>query len=197
MLVFTDTPQPATAFGRTSDRRLGAARQDSRHLMTTDSRTPDSDVTGTAHPSTHVVRARKLLLGGLSGGLAATVICLAVFFLIHGVRGMLSSAGAAAIVLLFYAIGQYVMVRSADAGARTLMTVSMASYTVRAIVLGLVLLVYEDNRDAWTALVPIAVFATIIAVVVGWLVVEIFVFSRLRIGVYDTEYVAPEGEHAQ
>ena len=37
------------------------------------------------------------------------------------------------------------------------------------------------------------IFVTTIAVVVGWLVVEIFVFSRLRIGVYDTEYVPPSG----
>ena len=29
---------------------------------------------------------------------------------------------------------------------------------------------------------------TTIIVVAGWLIVEIFVFSRLRIGVYDTEY---------
>jgi ATP synthase protein I len=35
------------------------------------------------------------------------------------------------------------------------------------------------------------IFVTTIIVVVGWLVVEIFVFSRLRIGVYDTEYVPP------
>ena len=36
-----------------------------------------------------------------------------------------------------------------------------------------------------------AIFLTTIAVVAGWLVVEVFVFSRLRIGAYDTEYVPP------
>ena len=35
------------------------------------------------------------------------------------------------------------------------------------------------------------IFLTTIIVVAGWLAVEIFVFSRLRIGVYDTEYVPP------
>ena len=34
-------------------------------------------------------------------------------------------------------------------------------------------------------------FVTTIAVVAGWLAIEVFVFSRLRIGAYDTEYVAP------
>ena len=31
----------------------------------------------------------------------------------------------------------------------------------------------------------------------GWLAVEIFVFSRLRIGVYDTEYVSPPADEDQ
>jgi len=36
-----------------------------------------------------------------------------------------------------------------------------------------------------------AIFVTTIIVVAGWLIVEVFVFSRLRIGVYDTEYLPP------
>ena len=36
-----------------------------------------------------------------------------------------------------------------------------------------------------------AIFVTTIAVVAGWIAVEIWVFNRLRIGVYDTEYVSP------
>jgi hypothetical protein len=40
-------------------------------------------------------------------------------------------------------------------------------------------------------LIPMVIFVTTIIVVAGWLIVEIFVFSRLRIGVYDTEYEAP------
>ena len=34
-------------------------------------------------------------------------------------------------VLFFYGVGQYVMVLFADAGARTLLTVSLCSYTAR------------------------------------------------------------------
>lgn len=145
----------------------------------------------TAGPSVHVERARKLLLGGLVGGVGAAVICLGVFTLLHGLRGFQSAALAAAMVLFFYAAGQLVMVAFADAGARTLLAVSMASYTTRVVALGLVLLVYNNNADALSALRPMAVFVTTIAVVAGWLAVEVFVFSRLRIGAYDTEYVAP------
>ncbi len=69
--------------------------------------------------------------------------------------------------------------------------VSLMSYTTRIVVLGLVLLFYQRNAERWPSLTPIAVFITTMAVVAGWLVVEVLVFSRLRIGAYDTEYVPP------
>ena len=158
--------------------------------MTVDSR-PESTAPSAAGPSIHVQRARKLLRGGAIGGLAATLLCLVGFTLGYGVPGLVSAALAAAMVLFFYGAGQYVMVLFADAGARTLLAVSMASYTTRVVALGLVLLVYNNNADALSALRPMAVFVTTIVVVVGWLAVEVLVFSRLRIGAYDTEYVAP------
>jgi hypothetical protein len=50
---------------------------------------------------------------------------------------------------------------------------------------------YNAHHDAWPTLRPMVIFLTTIIVVAGWLAVEIFVFSRLRIGAYDTEYVPP------
>lgn len=148
----------------------------------------ESHVPRHAAPSVHVVRARKLLLGGAVGGLAAAVVSIVVMGLLYGRSGVGSGLLAAAMVLFFYGLGQYVMVRFADAGARTLLIVSMTSYTARVVVLGLVLLVFQRNAERWDSLTPMAVFLTTIAVVAGWLVAEIAVFSRLRIGVYDTEY---------
>jgi hypothetical protein len=144
-------------------------------------------------PSIHVIRARKLLRGGAVGGLAATALCLVGFALGYGRPGLLSAALAAGMVLFFYGLGQYVMVLFADAGARTLLTVSLCSYTTRVVVLGLVLVLYNRYHQTWPTLVPMVIFVTTIAVVAGWLIVEVFVFSRLRIGVYDTEYVPPAG----
>jgi len=92
-------------------------------------------------------------------------------------------------VLFFYVIGQLVMVMFADAGARTLLVVSMTSYTGRVVVLGLVLLLYSRYSASWPTLLPMVIFFTTIAVVAGWLLAEVLVFSRLRIGHYDTEYV--------
>jgi hypothetical protein len=142
-------------------------------------------------PSIHVIRARKLLYGGLIGGLAATVISLLIFGITGGIAGLVSAALGSGMVLFFYLVGQLIMVAFADAGARTLMVVSMASYTGRVVALGLVLLAYGKNREDWPSLIPMAVFVSTIAVVAGWLAVEVFVFSRLRIDVYDTEYTPP------
>lgn len=144
-----------------------------------------------AGPSVHVLRARKLLYAGLAGGLGASALCLVIFTLADGRRGLVSAALGAGMVLFFYTAGQLVMVAFADAGARTLMAVSLASYTSRVVALGVVLLAYGNNREAWPSLSPMGIFVTVIAVVAGWLAVEVFVFSRLRIGVYDTEYTGP------
>ena len=158
--------------------------------MTVDSR-PEHAARPADGPSIHVVRARKLLLGGAVGGLTAAALSLIGFTIGYGTTGLISAALAAAMVLFFYGVGQYVMVLFADAGARTLLLVSMCSYTARIVVLGLVLVLYNAHRESWPTLRPMAIFVTTIFVVAGWLIVEVFVFSRLRIGVYDTEYSPP------
>lgn len=141
--------------------------------------------------SVHVERALKLLLGGAVGGVSATVMCLIGFGIGYGTDGVVSAAVAAVLVLLFYGLGQYVMVLFADAGARLLLSVALFSYTTRVLLLGLALVVYQRNADTLTFLEPMAVFLTTVGVVVGWLVAEVWVFTRLRVGAYDAEYVAP------
>ena len=168
----------------------------SRHgpAATADTTRSSDSATG---PSIHVVRARKLLFGGLAGGVGAAVLSMVLFTILDGTRGLASAVLAAAMVLFFYGVGQLVMVAFADAGARTLLAVSMASYTGRVVVLGLVLLLYDKHSEAFPDLWPMAIFVTTIAVVAGWIAVEIWVFSRLRIGVYDTEYVSPPVDQDQ
>ena len=145
-------------------------------------------------PSVHVVRARKLLYGGLVGGVAAAVLSMVGFGFAYGLRGLGSAALASVMVLFFYSAGQLVMVRFADAGARLLLSVAMASYTSRVVVLGLLLLVYARFADRFP-IIPLVVFLSTVAVVVGWLVVEVVVFSRLRISVFDANDAADEPEH--
>lgn len=150
--------------------------------------TENTSTQGRSGPSIHVERARKLLLGGLVGGLSATAICLVVFTVVAGVQGLGSAALAAAMVLFFYTAGQLVMIRFADAGARTLLLVAMFSYTARVVILGLILLLFNANRTTWTAIDPTALFITTVGVVAGWLVVEVLVFRRLRIDAFDGGY---------
>ena len=138
----------------------------------------------TSGPSVHVVRARKLLYGGLVGGVAAAVLSMIGFGIGYGARGLGSAALASFMVLFFYTAGQLVMVRFADAGARLLLSVALASYTSRVVVLGLLLLVYARFADRFPV-IPMVVFLATVAVVVGWLLVEVLVFSRLRISVFD------------
>ena len=64
-------------------------------------------------------------------------------------------------------------------------------------IVGLVLVLYNRYYESWPTLVPMAIFVTTIAVVAGWSAVEIFVFSRLRIGAYDTEYAPRPRESDQ
>jgi hypothetical protein len=148
----------------------------------------------TSGPSVHVQRARKLLFGGLVGGVAAAVLSMIGFGLGYGARGLGSAALASVMVLFFYTAGQLVMVRFADAGARLLLSVALASYTTRVAVVGLVLLVYSLFADRFPV-IPMVVFLATVAVVVGWLVVEVLVFSRLRISVFDAGD-EPEGVDA-
>lgn len=156
--------------------------------MTTERQLTEPSTNSVTGPSIHVLRARKLLYGGLTGGVAATIICLVLFGVFGGSAGLAGAALASAMVLFFYAAGQYVMVRFADAGSRTLLAVSMASYTTRIVLLGLLLLIFQQNKDSWPTVAPMAVFVTTMAVVAGWLAVEVFTFSRLRITHVDTEY---------
>lgn len=145
-----------------------------------------------AAPSVHVVRARKLLYGGLAGGVGAGIIAVIIFTIAEGTRGLGSAGFGAALVLFFYAVGQLVMVRLADAGARTLLSGSMASYVGRVVILGLILLIFSEHAHSWTWVDARALFIGAIAVVAGWIAVEMVVFSRLRIAIYDTDYQPPE-----
>jgi hypothetical protein len=165
--------------------------------MTVDSRAGAAADAAASGPSVHVQRARKLLVGGAVGGVAAALVCLVLFGVVHGASGVLSAAVAGLLVLLFYAVGQYVMVLFADAGARLLLSVALFSYTTRVLLLGLALLVYQRNADALPALDPLAVFLTTVGVVVGWLVAEVWVFTRLRVTAFDTEYIARDADGGQ
>lgn len=135
--------------------------------------------------SANTVRARQLLTGAAIGGHTVAVVCVATFWFVRGPAAGVSAAVAGAVVLAFSMIGQAVQVLVADAPAKTVMIAALASYGFRVSALGIVLLLALDNAPRLEAMDPIAVVVTTIAVVFGWLATEFWVYSRLRIPIYD------------
>ncbi|MFZ0529983.1 MAG: hypothetical protein WAL91_05545 [Propionicimonas sp.] len=130
-------------------------------------------------------RALRLLAGGAIGGHLALVVSVAVFAATRGPRSAVWALLAGLVTIVFFTIGQGIQVLVADADPKVLMVASLASFALRAGALGLLLVWSQQNAERIPSLDPIALAATAIAVVVGWLTAEIWVFTRLRIPIYD------------
>ena len=131
------------------------------------------------------MRARRLLAGGAVGGHAVLVSCVVAFAFAGGVSGAVSAALAGILTVAFFTIGQAVQVLVADSDPRTVLFASLVSYVARVGGLGALLALALANADRLTAMNTTAVAVTTIAVVLGWLAAEIWVFSRLRLPVFD------------
>lgn len=172
--------------------------------MTIVSRTGPSSATPaeagepTPGPSVSALRARRLLAGGLLGAHVIALICVGIFLVRDGVPGLVSAALGAALVILFYTIGKTVQVRWADAPATTIFRVSMVSYFVRVGGLAALLAGYLRFADETTRLLGVPLAVTTVATVIGWLVGELIVFSRLRIPNFDDPPTASsDGENSK
>jgi len=132
-----------------------------------------------------VARARRLLTGGAVGGHAALVVAVVAFGLTGGVAGAISAALAGILTVAFFTIGQAVQILVADADPRTVLFASLVSYIARVGGLGALLALALSNAEKLTSMNTTAVAATTIVVVLGWLGAEIWVFSRLRLPVFD------------
>ena len=99
--------------------------------------------------------------------------------------GAVSAALAGILTVAFFTIGQAVQVLVADSDPRTVLFASLVSYIARVGGLGALLALALANADRLTAMNTTAVAVTTIAVVLGWLAAEIWVFSRLRLPVFD------------
>lgn len=136
-------------------------------------------------PSESSRRAQQLLLGGLAGGHAAAFAAVGLFWALRGAQAGASAAIAAAVTLAFYTIALAVQVAVADAAPSTVLAASLASYVARVSVLGVALAAVLANAQRWEWLDPVALAVTTIAVVLGWLICEVWTFSRLRIPAFD------------
>lgn len=130
-------------------------------------------------------RALTLLKAGVAGGHIAAIVVTGVVWATRGAYAGLTAAVAAVVTLTFYTIGQAVQVAVANSSPVLILLASIASYGIRVGSLGVALNWALTNPDVVGELDPVAVVGATLAVVVGWLAVEIWAFNRLRIPAFD------------
>jgi ATP synthase protein I len=142
--------------------------------MSTDARTGD--------PSDSFA---ELLRGSLWPTLVAAVVCIAVG-LVSSPTAAWSAALGAGLVVGFFSLTLLVMRRTADLSPTTVMLVVMVTYTVKVLVLGLVMFAVRDV--SWLSGYAVGVTITVCALV--WLFFELRAYKRLRIFTYDPQGAA-------
>ncbi|MDR1851481.1 MAG: hypothetical protein LBR21_02345 [Propionibacteriaceae bacterium] len=131
-------------------------------------------------------RAAQLLVGGMVGLHIGAVPTIVVFSIIDGPQGFISSLAAALAVMLFFSIGQGVMVVCADIDPRQLLIAALCSYVgrVSGIALAMFALLGLPGARDWMLDVPVVV--TTCVATVAWIAGEIAAYRKLRIPVYDS-----------
>lgn len=132
-------------------------------------------------------RAWRLLRGGLLGLLVAAVPAVLLCWALAGSAGLATGAGAAGVVLAFFALGQALQLVVADASPRVALVVALASYAVRVVLLG-ILLSASLGSPAPGGLHAGSLLGSALAATVGWITGEVVAFTRLRIPVFDSTH---------
>ena len=134
-------------------------------------------------------RALRLLRAGVLGWHLGALPVIGLGLAWAGTAGGVSGLLGAGMVLIFSGLGMAVQIVVADRDPRQVLVASLASYAIRAALLGMVLAAYLNNllpglRTGWLA-------AGILVCTVTWLVAEVVVFARMRIPVFDSDYRPP------
>jgi len=130
-------------------------------------------------------RAQELLVAGLVGGHVAALTVVGLFLALGGTQSAATAAIGAAVTIAFYTIALGVQLAVADASPKVVLFAWFASYVTRVSLLGLGLAAVLANAERWAWLDPVALFVSTIATVMGWLALELWRFSRMRVLVYD------------
>ena len=122
----------------------------------------------------------EMLRGSLWPTLVAAAVCIAVALFSSSMAAWSAALGAA-LVVGFFSVTLLVMKRTADLPPTTVMLVVMVTYTVKVLVLGLVMFAVRDV--SWLSGYAVGVTITVCALV--WLFFELRAYKRLRIFTYD------------
>lgn len=122
-----------------------------------------------------------MLKGSLLLAHAALVACLGAALVIAGGAGLANAAVGGALVIFFFAAGQGVQLLASELDPRTGMGVTLTSYAVRVVLLGLLLAAAMRSERVAELFHPTIFFASVVVVLVGWLTGMFVAYSRLRI----------------
>ncbi len=136
---------------------------------------------GPAHPAARFTR--RLLTAGLVGGHVALLGSAVAFAVIGGPVAAASAAVGSVVAILFFVIGQAVVLRFADRPGVGLLPAAVVSYGIRVAGLGAALAAYEQSGGQ--VLDRTATSLGLIATVLAWTTAEVVSFARMRIPVYD------------
>lgn len=133
-----------------------------------------------ARPGAQSDAFSELLRGSLWPTVVAAAVCVLVG-LVSSPKAAWSAAVGAALVVGFFTVTLLVMKRTAELPPTTVMLVVMVTYTVKVLVLGLVMFAVRDVP--WLSGYAVGVTITVCALV--WLFFELRAYKRLRIFAYD------------
>lgn len=133
-----------------------------------------------ARPGAQSDAFAELLRGSLWPTLVVAAVCVGVG-LVSSPKAAWSALLGAALVVGFFSLTLLVMKRTADLPPTTVMLVVMVTYTVKVLVLGLVMFAVRDVP--WLSGYAVGVTITVCALV--WLFFELRAYQRLRIFTYD------------
>lgn len=102
---------------------------------------------------------------------------------VGGTPGFVSSLAAMLVVVLFFGISLLVAAYVGHKAPKAIMGTFMLTYVVKVIGFGALLLIPRD--PAWFSRLWITVSAVIC--VLAWQVVEVYLFSKLRLQIFDDE----------
>ncbi len=136
-------------------------------------------------------RAKQMMMGGLVFGQVVGLTVIGLGLAIGGGDAALTAALGFASVLIFYSIGQALEVVASELEPMQGLGLVLVSYAVRVIGIaaGLWAILSHPSvaphiRDGWLVL-------SVAGTVIAWVTGVVFVASRQRVPVYDTEYEPP------
>ena len=111
------------------------------------------------------------------------LLCVVIFFVLHGVAGGVSALFGALLALGFFASGLFVLSKVRNLNSIAIMAAGMAVFFGQIIALGLILLAARQVES----LDGPATGITVLVVVLAWQVFQVRSFQRTRQFVYDPD----------